>query len=176
MALGAKKKEQEPKILDVNASMQGELIFSDPVNLRINGSFQGKLNTKGKLIIGEKASVKADIVGENITIAGKVEGTIFAETKLKLEPGANLSGDIKTPLLVVEEGAIINGRCTMQSRSKYSKEVLGLEEMASYLQIDKETLLSWAEQGKVPCFKENNLWKFDRRKVDEWLTKEKVYK
>lgn len=176
MALAGKKKEREEKVLDVDASMQGELIFNDPVNLRINGSFQGKLNTKGRLTIGEKAVVKANISGDEIIVAGKVDGNITAEIRLKLTATAHLSGEIKTPLLVVEEGAILNGHCIMPAGSEKVTQLLGLDEMASYLQIDKDTLLAWAEEGKVPALKENNIWKFDRKKVEEWLAKEKVYK
>ena len=40
-----KNQEPEEKILDVNATMQGTMIFKDPVNLRINGEFEGKLDT-----------------------------------------------------------------------------------------------------------------------------------
>ena len=42
------------KVLDVNASMQGTLRFDDPVNLRINGKFEGTLDTKGMLMVGER--------------------------------------------------------------------------------------------------------------------------
>ncbi|MCK4462992.1 MAG: polymer-forming cytoskeletal protein, partial [Candidatus Omnitrophica bacterium] len=72
------------KILDVDASMQGTLSFNDPVNLRINGKFEGKLNTKGILMVGEHADIAADIVGEHITIAGKVSGNIKAYKELKV--------------------------------------------------------------------------------------------
>ena len=55
----AKDKKQpndsQGKILDVDASMQGTLSFKDPVNLRINGRFEGRLITKGTLTIGDRA-------------------------------------------------------------------------------------------------------------------------
>ena len=53
------KKHEVEKTLDVDASMQGSLIFKDPVNLKINGRFEGTLNTKGNLMIGEHATVNA---------------------------------------------------------------------------------------------------------------------
>ena len=69
--MGKKDKRHEAeKILDVDAAMQGSLIFKDPVNLRINGRFEGTLNTKGSLMIGENAVVDADISGDSIVIAG----------------------------------------------------------------------------------------------------------
>lgn len=167
----ALKKRGDERILEVNASMQGELTFKDEVNLTINGSFQGKLNTRGFLLIGEKAYVKATILGEEITIAGRVEGNVIAERRLKLIPPANVIGEIKTPLLVVEEGAVLNGNCIMRSEGD---NYLSLEEMASYLQIDRETLLKWAEENKVPARKEGEKYFFHREAVENWLSKEKV--
>jgi len=101
------KRKEEEKILDVNASMQGSLVFSDPVHLRINGKFEGDLKTKGTLEIGRNAEVKAEIEGEVINIAGKVRGRIFADKKIILLPTAVVEGDLVSPLLQIEEGAIL---------------------------------------------------------------------
>ena len=67
--MAKKNNELQEKILDVDASMQGTISFKDPVNLRINGSFEGKLDTRGNLTIGENAKVTANINGDNIVIA-----------------------------------------------------------------------------------------------------------
>ncbi len=58
------KKKIEEKILDVDAAMQGTLKFKEPVNLRINGRFEGTLEIKGNLTIGQTAIVLADIIGD----------------------------------------------------------------------------------------------------------------
>ncbi len=168
--MGVKRKTEE-KVLEVDASMQGEMTFKDPVNLIINGTFQGKLSTRGTLFIGEKAFVRAEINGEDITVAGKVEGNIIAEKRLRLISPGDIKGEVKTPLIIIEEGGLLNGRCTMRTiKSGY----LTLDEMASYLQIDKSTLLSWAEENKVPVVKEADSYFFDRKEVENWLSKEKV--
>ena len=167
----ALKKKGEEKILEVNAEMQGELTFKDPVNLVINGTFQGRLNVRGQLSIGERANVKAEIWGEDIVIAGKVEGKITAEKRIRLVPPADIKGEIRTPLLVVEEGAVLNGNCIMGERKS---NYLSLEEMAGYLQIDKETLLKWAEEKKVPVIREGGNYYIDKTEVESWLSQEKV--
>src|SRR3989338_8059459 len=105
------KKREVEKMLDVDASMQGTLIFKDPVNLRINGRFEGTLNTKGNLMIGEHAVVNADVIGESIVVAGKVNGNISALKELKLISPACVVGAIKTPLFSVAEGAVLEGSC-----------------------------------------------------------------
>jgi len=55
------KKNMEEKTLDVDVAMQGTLTFKDPVNLRINGKFEGNLDIRGNLTIGPTAVINADI-------------------------------------------------------------------------------------------------------------------
>ena len=85
-----KRDKNEKKILDVDASMQGTLTFKDPVNLRINGDFEGKLDTKGILTISANAFVRADINGDEIVISGKV--TKVSEIGAFIDLGSNLEG------------------------------------------------------------------------------------
>src|SRR3989338_1834771 len=99
----------EDKILDVDARMQGTIVFKDPVNLRINGSFEGKLETCGNLTIGENANVHADIQGDRIIIAGKVTGNLVALESISLISPATVRGNVHTPVISIAEGAILDG-------------------------------------------------------------------
>ncbi|MFO8052529.1 MAG: polymer-forming cytoskeletal protein [Candidatus Omnitrophota bacterium] len=155
----ARKKE---KILDVDATMQGSLVFSDPVNLRINGEFDGDLTTKGSLIIGETASVKAKIKGENVVVSGKVNGTIKADS-IKLFSTAELYGDVQTTKISIEEGAVFDGRCQM------SDNKVSLSEISDYLSVEKGKIMEWVETDKIPVEKEGKKLWFDRKKVDQWM-------
>lgn len=157
------RRREEEKILDVNASMQGSLIFSDPVNLRISGNFKGDLKTKGWLTIGEHAEVNADIQGEIIVIAGKVKGNIFAEKKISLFPTAVVEGELKTSLLEVQEGAIFEGYCRMIG------EKMNVKDVSRYLDIEENKILEWADEGKIPAIKEGNHWVFERKRLDVWI-------
>jgi len=172
------KKKIAEKILDVDASMQGSLTFKDPVNLRINGTFDGSLDTKGSLTIGENAVVKADIRGEDITIAGEVRGDIAAMNSLKIVPPARVLGDVTTPTLQVAEGAILQGNCQMLNSEKGSPSrianYLSTEEVANYLDVDPTLVMKWVSSGKLPGVKEQDEWKFDRSKIDEWIANEKI--
>lgn len=106
-------KKTEEKILDVDAAMQGSMVFKDPVNLRINGKFEGTLDTKGNLTIGQTAIIFADIIGDNIIVGGRVKGKITAKERLTLLPSAIVEGDIYPAKLNIAEGAILEGRCSM---------------------------------------------------------------
>ena len=106
------KSTTEGKIIDIETGMQGNMKFNGPINLRISGSFEGELETKGTLIIGENANVKAGIRGENINIQGKVKGDIICN-RLELSRTARLIGNVETASLVIGEGAILKGKCQM---------------------------------------------------------------
>ena len=171
------RKHEGEKVLDVDASMQGSLVFKDPVNLRINGRFEGTLNTKGNLMIGENAVVNADITGDSIVIAGKVSGQVQALRELKLIAPATLVGDIKTPLLSVAEGAIFDGNCRMLSKeSSDNAKYIGMtpEELAKYLEVDANMIMDWVNSGKLPGMRDGDNWRFDRSKIDEWVAAGKI--
>lgn len=172
------KKHEVEKILDVDASMQGTLIFKDSVNLKINGRFEGVLNTKGSLMIGDQAVVNADITGESIVIAGKVTGNVNALRDLKLISPARVVGDIRTPLLSIAEGSTFDGSCRMLADSKNAgnndQGPMNPEELAKYLEIDTNLVNEWANSGKLPGMRDGNSWKFDRSKIEEWVAQGKI--
>lgn len=162
------KKKPEEKILDVDASMQGSLVFRDPVNLRINGRFEGSLETRGNLTIGQSAVVTADIVGDNIIIGGKIKGRITAKERLTLLPTAMVEGSVYPARLNVAEGAVLEGNCCMLH------DFLNPEELARYLEVDLNSVMEWANSGKVPGQKEGSDWRFERKSIDSWVASGKI--
>ncbi len=163
-----KETTPEEKVIEINAQMNGELIFGDPVNLKINGRYSGRLETRGTLTIGSTSQVDANITGENIVIAGKVRGNVIAKKMLVLMPSATLSGDISTPKLNIVEGAVFQGRCQMM------EETLTVDDLAQYLEIETSAIVELASNGKIPAFKEGENWKFERVKIEQWATAGKV--
>lgn len=159
---------QNEHTIDVDAAMQGSLIFKDPVNLRIKGKFEGTLEVKGNLIISDTAFVNAHIKGENIIIAGRVKGDIEAESKIELSSHAVVEGNIKTPKVEIADGAIFQGSCTMLH------DIFNIEDLARHLEIDSETVVTWANSGKIPAFKEGNEWRFERKRIDDWVASGKI--
>lgn len=162
------KKKLEEKIIDVDASMQGTLSFKDPVNLRINGKFEGNLETMGNLTIGSTATISADVVGDNIIVGGRVKGKIVAKERLTLLPTAIVEGDIFPAKLNIAEGAILEGKCSMLH------DFLSAEELTRYLEVDLKSILDWANSGKIPALKNGESWKFERKAVDVWVAAGKV--
>ncbi len=164
MALRPRREPEEPeeKSIDINAEMQGTLSFKDPVNLRINGKFNGTLEVRGTLTVGNSAFVEAHINGDNIIVAGKVKGDIMAKKMIVLMPTAVLTGNISCPKLNIVEGAIFQGQCQMM------EDLLDIEEVAKYLEIDTPAIAELANSGKIPATKNGDSWKFERAKIDNW--------
>ena len=164
----ALKKKIEEKLLDVDASMQGTLSFKDPVNLRINGRFEGNLDVKGSLTIGATAVVKADIMGDDVIIGGRVKGKIIAKETLVMLSTAIVEGEIYPAKLNVSEGAIFDGNCSMLH------DFLTAEELARYLEVDLKSITEWVNSGKIPATKEGDNWRFERKNIDAWIGTGKV--
>lgn len=176
---GRKKEVLEEKILDVNASIQGTISFKEPVNLKINGHFEGMLDLRGNLTIGPKAVVNANINGDDITIAGRVHGDITAAVRLKLISTAQLVGNVKAPIVSIEEGASFHGNCQMLQAPRHivvdaSKDYMTTEELAQFLEVETQIVKDWAKVGKIPAEKEGSSWKFARDKIENWLAAEQV--
>ncbi len=168
MALREKKRGDEERVITVDSAMQGSLSFKDPVHLRINGKFEGTLEVRGVLEIGDSAVVDAMITGDDISIAGKVKGEISAAKRISLEERAVVEGSIRTPVLSISEGALFQGKCFMLG------DIFDTEGLARYLEVDLSTIMDWASSGRIPAFKDGSVWKFERKKIDEWISAGKI--
>ena len=173
MALRRKEEGSTERWLEVDASMTGTLAFKDPVNLHINGRFEGTLDTKGNLAIGGKAEVKATIHGEAITIGGTVQGTVTATTHVELLASARVTGKIVSPRVIMKDGAVFNGSLEMGGGTTASPW-LNVEELARYLEVDADTVTQWAQSGRLPSQREGSALRFERAKIEEWLAQEKI--
>jgi cytoskeletal protein CcmA (bactofilin family) len=103
--------EDVETVLDKGAEFEGKLTFEGKV--QINGKFRGEIFSEGVLLIGEGAQVDARIEIDTIIIQGNVTGNILARTRIEMHPPAVVKGDIVSPGLVVSEGAVFEGNCSM---------------------------------------------------------------
>jgi cytoskeletal protein CcmA (bactofilin family) len=101
--------------VDEGSEFEGKYTFRGTAML--NGKFTGEITSTDTLIIGEKANVNATIRVGTLLVSGEVVGTIVAGDRLELHRLARVFGDVETPVLVVEDGAMLEGHCRM-TRSK----------------------------------------------------------
>ena len=94
--------------------LSGEAVFKGM--LRVDGHLTGRINSEnGTLIVSSGGRVDADINVAAAKINGVVNGDVVARERLELGRTAQVYGDIRTPVLVIEEGAVFEGGCRMKS-------------------------------------------------------------
>lgn len=103
-------------ILGRESNFEGKLVFDGIV--RIDGKFSGEIHTKGKLVIGEGALVEAKSEVGALVLNGEYKGDIVAGEKVEISRTGKLTGTLKTPVLVIEEGGIFDGTCEMNRTGK----------------------------------------------------------
>jgi len=80
-------------------------------DLRVDGKVEGEIEVGDHgLIIGAAAAIKANLVARSIVISGAVTGNVTATERIDLHPAGSITGDIRSPRLVVAEGAVITGK------------------------------------------------------------------
>ena len=99
--------------------IKGEI--QSPYDLRIDGTFEGKIQSKGRVVIGESAVIKGDIICENVDLWGKVEGNLFVKNTLALKDGCKMDGNLNISKLSVELGATFNGTCRTITEAEFNK-------------------------------------------------------
>jgi cytoskeletal protein CcmA (bactofilin family) len=91
--------------------VSGQLSFQGPA--RIDGVVDGEIQCQGALTIGDGAEVRAKISGQIVVIHGKVEGNVTAKERVELLAPARLIGNITAPRLIINEGVVFDGDCSM---------------------------------------------------------------
>lgn len=109
--------------LDVGTEFRGELSFQD--TLRIDGKFEGTVKEGRLLVIGESADVNADIHVAIVSVSGRLRGNVYAKERVELHESARCQCNLETRVLVVEEGAMFEGGCSMGGASA-SREIASL--------------------------------------------------
>ncbi len=106
--------------LGTGTNYQGKLNFQGAV--RIDGNFNGEVESEGTLVVGKDACVEGVVRVGQLILSGRIIGEVTSRDKAVLHKTANLQGNLVTPVLVVEEGAVLEGQVTMTSAPAESVE------------------------------------------------------
>jgi cytoskeletal protein CcmA (bactofilin family) len=81
--------------------------------LRVDGCLEGQIVRSEVLVVGERGEVRAEIEVGRLVVSGHVKGTISARQRVELLGPSRVTGTIRTPSMVVVEGAVFDGKCEM---------------------------------------------------------------
>jgi cytoskeletal protein CcmA (bactofilin family) len=98
--------------LGEGTEITGEVNFSDV--FRVDSKLSGKvISEDGCLVVSEGGTVQATVEVGFVEVFGTLEGTVTAKQRVQIHPGGRVIGDIFTPVLNIEFGAVFDGQCHM---------------------------------------------------------------
>ncbi len=98
-------------VLGSSSRFTGDIIADG--NIRIDGQFEGRIETAGNVIVGPEARLVASIEAAVVQVWGAVEGDITARGRLEILPSGRVFGNLQVASLLIDEGGIFRGECTM---------------------------------------------------------------
>ena len=106
--------------LGEGTNITGEIKFTEimRVDAEINGSI---ISENGNLLVMEKGRIKATVQAGTVEVSGIIEGTVTARNSVKIHPTGRVYGDIYTPSLIIENGAVFDGKCHMNDGKALGK-------------------------------------------------------
>lgn len=105
--------------VDAGTRFRGELEFE--TTFRVEGKVEGSVVSSGTLVIGEGGEVDGDVRVGQLFVSGVVRGSVKASRRIQLCAQGKAFADLETPSLVIEDGAIFDGRCSMTQEAEASR-------------------------------------------------------
>ena len=135
-----KAEDEIVSILGKGLEMTGEISFTTGV--RVNGVINGKVRSEAVLEIGSGGKVDAEITIRKILINGEFRGVIHASERVEIHKDGKAYGDIYTPCLIIEAGALFEGRCNMSDAKKSQAKETGAMLQAIESDADQSSQLA----------------------------------
>lgn len=134
-----------PSCIDDATEFEGKIQSSKTI--RIDGRVKGEVHCSQAVIVGESASVEAVIHAASVIISGEVKGDLSATSKITLQKTARVTGDLRTPGIVIEEGALLEGRIVIGPDEQTVAETKPATRAA---EKPRESTASTPAQGTTP--------------------------
>ncbi len=118
------KKAVEPEVSvnDVSRISQGTVIkgeISSDCDIRVDGKVEGKIYSKGKVVVGPQAVIAGGLACQNVDFWGTMKGDMYVKDLLTIKSKASIEGNINVNKVQVEMGAMINGTSKMITPEEY---------------------------------------------------------
>lgn len=118
------KHEVSAQINDVNRIASGSEFYgtlTSNSDIRIDGFFEGKIITTGKLVIGDSAQLIGDAVAKSCDVWGKMDGKVLLRECFGLRKTGDFKGEIACNKVFIEEGGVLNGSCKIITEEEFEE-------------------------------------------------------
>lgn len=105
--------------ISTGTAVKGEI--SSQNDIRIDGKFEGRIFSKSRVVIGENAVIKGDVICSNVDLWGKMYGDFYVKDTLSLKDTSEVEGNLHIKKLQVELNAKFNGTCSMIDDAQFSQ-------------------------------------------------------
>jgi len=107
-------------IIGKNTTIEGNI--KSQGTMRIDGNVTGKIEVQGNMIIGDNSKIEADIKADNISVSGEITGNLTVKNQVQITSTGKVYGDIEVQNLIIDEGAIFEGKCKMNKKVNNSAD------------------------------------------------------
>lgn len=109
-------------IIGEGTEINGKILV--PGSIRVDGKIDGDITVSDQITIGKSGFLKGVLLTKDAVVAGRMEGTITVKNRIELQKNAKVNIDLKCKLLIIEEGVVFDGTCSMDNPNpnSYKKE------------------------------------------------------
>lgn len=104
-------------------SIKGEIVGEG--DLELAGRFEGVINVNGRVFVGDRAEVDADITAATIVVGGRVRGNLSAAGRVEILPQGTLTGNLKGGSFTAADGAVVKGEIVVDRGNRGRVEITG---------------------------------------------------
>jgi cytoskeletal protein CcmA (bactofilin family) len=102
---------QQANLIGEGTTIEGTVVVKTDVH--ISGRIVGKVRVHGRAFLTQEGEVEGELIATNADLAGRLKGQVEVKERVMLKGTAHIEGEIQAGRVVMEEGAVFNGQCSM---------------------------------------------------------------
>ncbi len=106
-------------VIGADMVMEGNITAKDTI--RIEGTVKGDVSSEGILIVSSSGKIIGNVKGSSIMVSGTIQGDMDSNGRIEVSATGRINGNIKTKSLIIDENAVFQGQCTMNTQENTLK-------------------------------------------------------
>lgn len=107
-------------VVGANVKLQGTL--KDSSDIIVHGQVEGEVMSDQTVTVAESANIKGPVTAQVVLLSGTIRGAVEAKEKLEITPTGRLHGSLMTKNLIINSGAVLNGKSTMDNKAEKTEK------------------------------------------------------